>query len=274
MASRRVLVTGASTGIGEATARRLGGAGFDVLAGVRREEDAERLRGPGIEPLILDVTEAEQIAAARERVGDRLDGLVNNAGIAVTAPQEFLPIDELRHQLEVNVIGQVAVTQAMLPALRAARGRVVNVSSVGGRTALPLLGAYNASKWALEALSDSLRRETRHLGVKVSVIEPGGIRTPIWEKGTVAADRVRSGMSSEGELLYGPLMEAMLRQADRIAREGNPPEAVAQAIERALTARRPKTRYVVGGDARARIVMAKLLPDKVFDALIARVLKP
>ena len=273
MASRRVLVTGASTGIGEATARRLAGAGFDVLAGVRRQEDAERLRGPGIEPLMLDVTQADQIAAARERVGERLDGLVNNAGIAVSAPQEFLPIDELRRQLEVNVIGQVAVTQAMLPALRAARGRVVNVSSVGGRTALPLLGAYNASKWALEALSDSLRRETRHLGVKVSVIEPGGIRTPIWEKGTAEAERMRAQMTSEGELLYGRLIESAQEQVARISREGNPPDAVAQAIERALTARRPRTRYVVGGDARVRIALARVLPDKVFDAIVARALK-
>jgi NAD(P)-dependent dehydrogenase (short-subunit alcohol dehydrogenase family) len=251
MSSPRVLVTGASTGIGEATARRLAARGFEVLAGVRRAEDAERLRSPGIEPLTLDVTDAQQIEAARELVGGRIDGLVNNAGIAVTAPQEFLPVDELRRQLEVNVVGQVAVTQAMLPALRAARGRVVNVSSVGGRTALPLLGAYNASKWALEALSDSLRRELRHLGVKVSVIEPGGIRTPIWEKGTADAERLREQMSAEGELLYAPLIQAVQAQAERIAREGNPPEGGGPG-DRAGAHRAPAEDALRGGRRRAR----------------------
>ncbi len=190
------VVTGASSGIGEATARHLDSLGFTVFAGVRKPADAERVDAAGSErlrALELDVTDADSVAAAAEKVreataGTGLAALVNNAGIAVTAPLEFVPIDELRNQLEVNVIGQVAVTQALLPGLRAARGRIVNVSSIGGRIGLPLAGPYAASKFALEAISDSLRRELRHLGVKVVVIEPGGVKTPIWDKGTDTAD--------------------------------------------------------------------------------------
>src|SRR5688500_17312082 len=178
MPSGTVLVTGASTGIGHATALHLAELGFDAVGAVRKDEDAERLRAEGLRAVQLDVTDAGTIAAAREALGDGpLAGLVNNAGIGVAAPLEFLPLDRLRHQLEVNLIGQVAVTQAFLPALRAARGRIVNVSSIGGRVALPLLGAYNASKFALEGASDSLRRELRGQGVDVIVIEPGGVKT-------------------------------------------------------------------------------------------------
>src|SRR5919204_489511 len=173
MARGNVLVTGASTGIGEATVRRLLELDFDVAAGVRKDEDADRLSAAGARPVKLDVTDQASIDAARARLGDAaLAGLVNNAGIAVSFPLEFVPIEELRHQLEVNVIGQVAVTQAFLPALRKGRGRIVNVSSIGGRIALPLGGPYNASKFALEGLSDSLRRELRADGIEVSLIEP------------------------------------------------------------------------------------------------------
>src|SRR6185436_427005 len=159
MATGTGLVPGASTGIGEATVVPLKTLGFDAIGAVRRDEDAERLEGRGVRTVRIDVSDAGQIAAARDELGDApLAGLVNNAGIAVAAPLEFLPIDQLRHQLEINVIGQVAVTQAFLPALRRARGRIVNVSSIGGRVALPLVGAYNASKFALEGVSDALRR--------------------------------------------------------------------------------------------------------------------
>src|SRR5215213_5395948 len=186
-----VLVTGASTGIGEATVLRLKTLGFDAIGAVRKDADAERLEERGVRTVRIDVTDAGQIAAAREELGDvPLAGLVNNAGIAVAAPLEYLPIDRLRQQLEVNLIGQVAVTQALLPLLRAAAGRIVNVSSIGGRIALPLAGPYAASKFGLEAVSDSLRRELRHLGVDVVVIEPGGIKTPIWKKGNAAAEEM------------------------------------------------------------------------------------
>jgi NAD(P)-dependent dehydrogenase (short-subunit alcohol dehydrogenase family) len=272
-----VVVTGASTGIGEATARHLAGLGFDVLAGVRKDEDAERLRGERIEPVKLDVTDAPSIAGARERIeqasAGRLAGLVNNAGIAVAAPLEYLPIDRLREQLEVNLIGQVAVTQALLPFLRAARGRIVNVSSIGGRIALPLAGPYAASKFGLEAVSDSLRRELRHLGVEVVVIEPGGIKTPIWRKGNAAADEMLEEVPEEAEQLYGDLVAAVRSETEKIETErGLPPSAVAEVIGTALTARKPKTRYLVGRDAKMRAAIAKRVPDRVMDSLIGRAL--
>src|SRR5215218_6632073 len=160
MATGTVLVTGASSGIGEATALHLKELGFDPVGAVRKDEDAQRLGSQGLRTVKLDVTDSASIAAARAELGDApLAGLVNNAGVAVASPLEFLPLDLLRHQLEINLVGQVAVTQQFLPSLRAARGRIVNVSSIGGRVALPLLAAYNASKFALEAISDSLRRE-------------------------------------------------------------------------------------------------------------------
>ena len=272
-----VVVTGASTGIGQASALHLSALGFEVLAGVRKEEDAERLRAAGLRPVLLDVTDQGSIEAAAATVGEAsaggVTGLVNNAGIAVSGPLEFVPIDELRRQLEVNLIGQVAVTQAFLPMLRAARGRIVNVSSIGGRVALPLLGPYAASKFALEAVSDSLRRELRHLGVKVSVIEPGGIKTPIWQKGNAAAEAMLESMPADAERLYGALISAIRRESLRIAEErGLPPAAVAQAVGHALTARRPRTRYLVGRDAKLRAAAARVLPDRAFDALVARTL--
>src|SRR3954471_419193 len=185
---RTVLVTGASSGIGRATALELARRGATVLAGVRDPADGEAL-GPSVIPLRLDVTDAGHVAAAGEEAARRgLDALVNNAGIAVTGPLEYLPLDELRRQLEVNAVAQLAVTQACLPALRASRGRIVNMSSISGRMALPLYGPYAASKYALEALSDSLRLELRGTGVDVVLIEPGAIRTPIWERGIRAAD--------------------------------------------------------------------------------------
>ena len=274
MASGVVLVTGASTGIGEATAFHLRELGFDPVAGVRRDEDAERLEGQGLQTVRLDVTDEAQIAAALEAVGDGvLAGLVNNAGVAVAAPLEYVPLDEFRRQLEVNLIGQVAVIQAFLPALRRAGGRIVNVSSIGGRVALPLLSPYNASKFALEAVSDSLRRELRPQGVGVIVIEPGGIKTPIWNKGNKLADELISRMPPEAERLYGRLVVGVRRETVKIEHErGLPPRAVAEVIGRALTVDRPRTRYVVGRDAKVRANLARLLPDRAMDRLIGRAL--
>jgi NAD(P)-dependent dehydrogenase (short-subunit alcohol dehydrogenase family) len=272
-----VVVTGASTGIGEATALHLKELGFKPLAGVRKEEDAERLRGQGLQPLKLDVTDKVSIAAARAETeqasGGRLAGLVNNAGVALSAPLEYIPIDRLRQQLEINLIGQVAVTQAFLPHLRAAHGRIVNVSSIGGRVALPMLGPYAASKFALEAVSDSLRRELRHLGVTVVVVEPGGVKTPIWQKGTAAADEMLEEIPPQAQELYGGLVEAVRAESAKIDRErGMPPRAVAEVIGKALTARRPRTRYLVGRDAKLRATVAKWLPDRAMDGLIGRAL--
>jgi NAD(P)-dependent dehydrogenase (short-subunit alcohol dehydrogenase family) len=274
MPSGTVLVTGASSGIGEATALHLKELGFDPVAAVRKDEDAERLAVSGLRTLRLDVTEGDQIAAARDELGGTpLAGLVNNAGIAVAAPLEFLPLDQLRRQLEINLIGQLAVTQAFLPSLRAGRGRIVNVSSIGGRVALPLVGAYNASKFALEAVSDSLRREVRSQGVDVIVIEPGGVKTPIWGKGNELASELEADMPPEAERLYGRMIEALRRQTTRIATEtGIEPREVAEAIGRALTAKRPRARYLVGSDAKQRAVATKVLPDRVMDRLVGRAL--
>jgi NAD(P)-dependent dehydrogenase (short-subunit alcohol dehydrogenase family) len=274
MARGTVLVTGASTGIGEATVMHLLELGFDPIAAVRKDDDAERLEARGLRTTRIDVTDADQIAAARTALGDEpLAGLVNNAGIAVAAPLEFLPIERLRQQLEINLIGQAAVIQAFLPALRRARGRIVNVSSIGGRVGLPLVGAYNASKFGLEGLSDSLRRELRPHGVDVILIEPGGVKTPIWKKGEQLADEMMEDVPPEAERLYGRLIENVRKGTQRIAREtGIEPSVVAEVIGKALTASRPRARYLVGSDAKQRAVMAALLPDRVMDRLIGRAL--
>jgi NAD(P)-dependent dehydrogenase (short-subunit alcohol dehydrogenase family) len=274
MPSGTVLVTGASTGIGEATVLHLKALGFDAVGAVRKDEDAVRLEAHGVRTVRIDVTDAGQIAAARDELGDvPLAGLVNNAGIAVAAPLEFLPVDRLREQLEINLIGQMAVTQAFLPALRRARGRIVMVSSIGGRVALPLVSAYNASKFGLEGMSDSLRRELRSHGVDVVLVEPGGVKTPIWNKAEELADNMLEDIPPEAETLYGKLIEAVRTGTRRIATDtGSEPIAVAEVIGEALSADRPRTRYLVGRDAKMRAVMSRVLPDRVMDRMISRAL--
>lgn len=273
------MVSGASTGIGRATALRLATLGFRVLAGVRRAADGERLvadaSGP-VAPVTLDVTDESSIEAAVAEVeratgAAGLAGLVNNAGTAEPGPIELLPVDVLRRQLEVNLVGHVAVTQALLPALRLARGRIVNVSSVGGRVATPALGAYSASKFALEAISDSLRVELAPWGIEVTLIEPGAVRTEIWRRGEAEADSLMERVAEERRALYEPLIAGMRRLSARSQRRAIAPDRVAARVAHALTARRPRTRYVVGADARARIVLRALLPDRAYDALIRRV---
>ncbi len=274
-----VVVTGASSGIGEACARRLAGLGFHVFAGVRKPQDGERLQRDiaGVTPLEIDVIDADSIArAARtvsEQAGGRLAGLVNNAGVAVPAPIEHQPIEDFRRQIEVNLIGQVAVTQAFLPQLRAGRGRVVNMSSIGGKVAVPLLGAYAASKFGLEGFSDSLRRELRPWGIHVSVIEPGTIATPIWDKGIASGDELEASMSDEARRDYGPLIATVRTASEQGARTGLSPDAVAKDVAHAMTARRPKTRYLVGREAKSRALLARIVGDRVIDAGVARVMR-
>jgi NAD(P)-dependent dehydrogenase (short-subunit alcohol dehydrogenase family) len=274
MARGIAIVTGASSGIGEATALHLRDLGFDVHAGVRREADAERLSGLGLQPLTFDVTDPDSIGQLGATFGGRpVAALVNNAGIAVSGPIELVPVDQLREQMEINFIGQVAVTQALLPALRSARGRIVNVSSIGGLVALPLAGPYAASKFALEAVTDSLRRELRHLGVKVIAIEPGGVKTPIWDKGAETANSMQAGAPPDVAELYRKQAEALREEARKIATDrGIQPGEVAEVIGKALTSARPRTRYLVGRDAKTRAAAARVLPDRVFDRLIARAL--
>jgi NAD(P)-dependent dehydrogenase (short-subunit alcohol dehydrogenase family) len=280
MASRAVVITGASTGIGRATAVRLAGAGWDVFAGVRKVEDGESVREESpdrIHPLILDVTDSATIEAAavtvRETLGDRgLAGLVNNAGITVQGPLEFLAVDDLRRQMDVNVIGQVAVTQALMPAIRTATGRIVNITSVGGRVAHPFLGPYNASKFALEALTDSMRKELRPWGIHVVAVEPGSMATEIWDKGESGADELLEKLGERGRELYGETLQKLREYAVKAGERGKPPDVVAKVIERALTASRPRTRYLVGPDARAQVALSTVLPDRAFDAVEARLL--
>jgi NAD(P)-dependent dehydrogenase (short-subunit alcohol dehydrogenase family) len=287
------LITGASTGVGRATALRLARGGWKVLAGVRDPAAGEMLqqelsegsvggaRGGRLIPLTLDVTDAEQISAAARLVEGEavegsapaqggLDALVNNAGIAVGGPLELVPLPELRRQLEVNVVGQVAVMQAVLPALRRSRGRIVFVSSVGGRVATPFLAPYQASKHALEAFGDALRLELRTSQVRVALIEPGSVATPMWDKGRGDVDRLTIPPELQGQ--YGHVRAAIGKVLEDTARRGVPPEQVAQTIEQALTARRMKARYVVGRDARAIVLLHGLLPDLVFDRVLRRAL--
>jgi NAD(P)-dependent dehydrogenase (short-subunit alcohol dehydrogenase family) len=278
------LITGASTGIGEATALRLAGAGWTVLAGVRNDQDGERLVAKDssgrIEPIALDVTDFEQIRKAAARVSElggggeaspgRLDALVNNAGIGFGGPLELLHPDDLRKQFDVNVLGQVAVTQALLPALRAAGGRIVFMSSVGGRVAMAFTAPYAASKHAIEALGDALRVELASSNVQVALVEPGSVATPIWDKARETGDQVTVPPQLQKE--YGNVPAAMDKALKDTAKRGVPAEQVAQTIERALTSRRMKSRYVVGRDARAMIIARGLLPDHVFDRVAKRVL--
>ena len=272
---RAVLVTGASSGIGKACALRLARGAWQVLAGVRRREDGERLaeqaRGR-LEPVLLDVTDASSIAAAAERLADGpLHGLVNNAGIALGLPLELLPLDELRRQLEVNLVGQVAVTQALLPHLRRGPGRIVNVGSIAGRSALPFLGAYAASKHALEAVTDSLRVELRPFGIEVAIVEPGTIATQIWQTAAETSRGVAADLPAETLALYAERTAAFREAAAAAARRAEQAEKVAKIVEHALTARRPKTRYRVGRDA-ARRAWVERLPDRLRDRVYERVL--
>jgi NAD(P)-dependent dehydrogenase (short-subunit alcohol dehydrogenase family) len=263
---RAALVTGASSGIGAACAARLIGAGWRVFAGVRRAGDAPT----GTEEILLDVTDDKQVRAATERIED-LHGLVNNAGIALAMPLEFIPLDELRRQFEVNVIGQVAVTQAFLPQLRHTQGRIVFVGSIAGRSALPFLGPYAASKHALEAIADTLRLELRPLGVAVSLVQPGTIKTPIWTKSAAVADALVGGAPAELTRLYGERIAAFREVALRRGAKGAPAEEVARAVEDALTVERPRTRKLVGVDAKVRAGVEKL-PDRLRDRVYERVL--
>lgn len=273
---RSVLVTGASTGIGRTTALRLDGSGWRVFAGVRREDDAASLRAEGSErlaPVILDVTDPAQIAAAAERIEREseggLDGLVNNAGVAIPGPLETVPLEDLRHQLEVNLVAYVAVTQGMLEQIRRAEGRVVFLSSIGGRIAFPFGGPYHASKFATEAIGDVFRQELRPWGLRVSIVEPGSIDTPIWERGQRKAEEIEA-KAPRTNLLYGAALDKFRKVIEDTAERGIPPEKVAKAIAHALESPRPKSRYLVGLDAKLQARLKPLVPTPVFDRLVAR----
>jgi len=278
---KSVVITGASTGIGAACALHLDKLGLRVFAGVRRQTDAEALKSKASSRLVaiaLDVADSLSVSTAASAVagavGDAgLDGLVNNAGVVVTGPVEFLPLPELRRQLEINVVGQVAVTQAFLPLIRAARGRIVNMGSIAGRLATPFSGAYGASKFALEALTDALRLELAPWGISVSIIEPGAVATPIWEKGMKNGAAMLAAAPPEALVLYAEALEAFKRTSEHAAKNAADPMDVARAVEHALTAAKPKTRYVVGRRARIGAAMALLVPDRMRDTMVAKAMR-
>jgi len=275
-----VFISGSSSRIGRACALALDKLGYDVFAGIRRTEDGQSLRqvaSDRLHPVIVDITNREQIAAAAETVrqglGDRpLVGLINNAGIAVGGPLEFVPIDRLRHQLEVNLIGHISVSQVFIPLLRKSRGRIINVGSIAGTFASPLMGPYCASKYAMEAISDVLRRELRPWNIKVSLLEPGIIDTKIWQKARVQSDRAIKEAPDEMIQFYGPLMELVRKHAEDIEKSAQSPAVVAKAVVHALTAAHPKARYRVGPKARTQKVLS-WLPENIQDRIIASYLK-
>ena len=271
-----VVITGASTGIGRATALRLARAGFDVLAGVRREEDGAALRAQDgrIEPVLVDVTDAGQIASLAARVGGApLAGLVNNAGIAVAGPLEGVPIDLVRRQYEVNVFGLLAVTQALLDPIRAGQGRIVNIGSIGGRINTPFVGPYSSSKAAVRSLSAALRRELRPWDIRVALVEPGALDTPIWRKGEAGAQETIDALPDRVRTLYARPLDALVAATRKIAANASSADDAAQAIEHALTAERPKAIYTVGREARIQGALHSVLPARTFDALVARAMK-
>jgi NAD(P)-dependent dehydrogenase (short-subunit alcohol dehydrogenase family) len=278
-----VLITGASSGIGRATALELDRKGFRVFAGIRKQEDRDSLRAEGSErltPVKIDVAKPRSIAAAQRNIARKtgeegLAGLVNNAGIGSGGPIEHLSMDAFRSVIEVNLTGQVAVTQAFLPLLRKGDrpGRVVFISSIGGRVAYPFMSPYHASKFGIEAVADSLRRELRPWRIRVIVIEPGSIATDIWDKATSEADEILAEMSPAAKRQYGQALDGFVEGIEETAGRGIPPERVAWVVRRALTRRFPDTRYRVGIDARASFVMSRLLGDRLFDRVVARVMR-
>ena len=278
--SRTLLITGASTGIGQACALAFDREGWTVFAAVRKEEDGRALAAkasPRLKWLLLDVTNRAQIAAARATIeaacADRgLDALVNNAGVAVAAPVEFVTDGDLRHQFDVNVFGLVDVTQTFIPLLRTAKGRIVNIGSIAGRVTTPLMSPYCASKHAVEAITDALRLELEPWGIHVSVIEPGVVATPIWEKGTAQMEERLATMPREALVLYDPLIRAMSRVVKGAPRRAVHPAAVVNAVRHALESSRPRPRYLVGRDAKVRLALQSLLPRRWMDSIIHRFL--
>jgi len=274
---RAVLVTGASTGIGKAMALMLDKSGFRVFAGVRKEKDGEALISEASERLtylIIDVTDHDSIKGAvskiEESVGDEgLYGLFNNAGIAVSGPLELIPIETFDKQMRVNVTGVVAVTQACIPLLRKSKGRIVITGSESGKFTLPLVGPYAASKHAVEAIADSLRIELLKFGIKVTLLEPGSVDTPIWGKASEDAKGLSSQMTDQEKKLYSREITAIIRISNLQSRMAIKPEKVARVALKALTVKRPKTRYVIGMDARIFIWINKWVPTCLLDRGIA-----
>ncbi len=279
-APRSVLITGASSGIGRSCAMRMDRVGWQVFAGVRKLADAESLREASsgrLTPVLLDVTDPDQIQAAAAQIARQagvggLGGLVNNAGIAIAGPLEFLPLEAIRNQFEVNVIGHISVTQAVLSLLRTGRGRIVNIGSIAGKLASPFIGPYAMSKYALEAFTDSLRRELLPWDIHVCIIEAGRVDTSIWHKSIqTALERIRR-LPPQVMEFYGPVIDRLEKRMANAGPGGAPPEEVARVVEHALGSERPRTRYLVGRDAKTRILLTRLLSDRFFDDQVRKAL--
>jgi NAD(P)-dependent dehydrogenase (short-subunit alcohol dehydrogenase family) len=279
--SGAVLVTGASTGIGRATALLLDRRGYRVFAGVRKDEDAKSLSGEGsgrLEPVKLDITKQRSISAARKKIEDAvgaegLAGLVNNAGVGGGGPIETMPIEDFRDVMEVNLVGQVAVTQAFMPLIRKAKGTIVFIASIGGRIASPFMSPYNTSKFGIEALGESLRQELKPWDIDVVIVEPGSIDTEIWAKGAdTMKDRV-AGMSEDARRLYGKQLTRFGEVLQETASRGISPDKVAEVIHKAISSDSPRYRYLVGTDAKIAARLKGTLPDRTFSKLIGRQLK-
>jgi len=278
MRSNAVLVTGASTGIGKTCALELDQLGFQVFAGVRKQADADALcagTSERLTPVFLDVVDDDSISAAVKMVAGKvgetgLMGLVNNAGVASAGPMEFLALDEIRRVLEINLLGQIAITQAFMPLLRAGEGRIVNMSSISGLIAAPFAGPYTISKFSLEAFSDVLRRELMPWKMHVAIIEPGRINTPIWEKSFKVVSKLKANFSNQADQYYGKAFESRMNTIMNAKRKGAPPKMVARAVIHALTARKPKLRYPVGTDAKLVTILARFMPPSWLDTLLAK----
>jgi NAD(P)-dependent dehydrogenase (short-subunit alcohol dehydrogenase family) len=269
-----VLVTGASRGIGKAIAEHVASQGWDVIAGVRTQQDADAvvaLHPQRISSVILDVTDADHLAALRNALPDRLDAVVNNAGVVVAGPMEAVTPDEWRKQLEINVIGQLAVTRAVLPRLRESRGRIVFISSVNGKLSMPLIGAYAASKFALEAAADALRMELRPWRIPVVIVEPAQTDTDMWRTADTMVTEAEAGLTPEMRALYAKHIAGMKKMVPVSQRIAVPAEKVSAVVEKALTARRPRARYIVGLAPKLQTALLTNLPTRVSDVILRRV---
>lgn len=273
-----VVVTGASSGIGRATAQRLAADGFHVLASVRNVSDAQKITAPDIEPVIADITQPETLAVLANRIAADpqrrpLRAIVNNAGIGINAPVESAPLDEWRRQFEVGVIGQVAVIQALMPALLQSRGRVVNIGSIGGRIASPGFCPYSAAKFAMEAVNDSLRREMAPHGVTVVMITPGGVSTSMTASGVATTDRLAALMTPQQQARHDRLIGAVKRMALDWEKNGARPETAAAVISRAVRARKPRVRYIIGSEAAMLNTLVRFMPERMLDGMVRRHMK-
>ncbi|NGO74687.1 SDR family NAD(P)-dependent oxidoreductase [Streptomyces sp. YC504] len=269
-----IVVSGAATGIGAATALELASMGYHVLAGVRTDREAEAIRAAGVEPVTLDITVPDHIDALAERIAHdperrALRALINNAGIEINAPVEVLPLELWREQFEVNLFGHIAVIQQLLPFLRQSRGRIVNISSVGGVAALPIFGAYAGTKFALEAASDSLRREVTAQGVQVVVVQPGGVKTEMAARSGDISLELAGKMSTEHQRLYGDLVASTVASNTAFLKRALPAAKAGAKIAHVATTARPRTRYTLGMDAAFTIPLARFLPGRLMDRVLA-----